>query len=361
MKHIRLEYPDMSTHNIIANNLKYNQKERIYLLNYYDLTESKTKEATLVKNEENFFLISINNNIKSEDFLNENISLLPKIVKTKHKNEEIEKITVYKSNYALFLNENICKHYNIAKNNNKRIIKGIPCLEITNKDLSELISRTKSEINYIFTYETKTARNYNYYELNEKLYVTRNIYELIQNSKLEIEGKPKIVDNRNCYSITKEQLNNFERRLHLRGTKINLTKEATIIYHDMNNDKLYLPIKAECISSNYVIMNKKCQEITSLELNNISNPIIAKVYRNIKPKITKEIIVCPYEDKIYIAKDIFDEFNIIKDKNEKIKIIDTIYIKINTDDLEYIKKIAEKNNTILKLNIKKIAPKKIEQ
>lgn len=357
MKYLKLEYPDKSIHNIIANNLY--KKDLNYKVSFYDMSESKRKYANLIKNEDKFYTVSIEEEQNVNDLEEENLSLLPEIVEYIHKEKDKENIIVYKTDYALFINERLCNYYKIAKNNNKRKIKGIDCLEITQKDLEELQKKYPSEINYISIYEPKNTRNYNFYEEKNKFYVTRNIYELILKANLDIEATPKILDNRNCYSITKNQLNCFNEKLHYHGTKITLNEEKTLIYQDKKTNKLYLPINTECIHSDTIILNKKCQEITNNDLStmNLTNPIIVSVYRNIVPKVTREITVCSYEDKIYINKDIIEEFKKHLKVIEKIKIGKDIYLKINADDLNYIKEEAMKRNIILRFNLRKIAPK----
>lgn len=357
MKYLKLEYPDKSIHNIIANNLY--KKDLNYIVSFYDMYERKRKYVDLVESENKFYAISIKEEQNINDLEEENLSLLPEIVEYIHKEKDKENIIVYKTDYALFINERLCNYYKIAKNNNKRKIKGIDCLEITQKDLEEIQKKYQSKINYVSVYEPKNTRYYNFYEEKNKLYVTRNIYELILKANLDIEATPKILDNRNCYSITKNQLNCFNEKLHYHGTKITINEEKTLIYQDKKTNKLYLPIKAECIHSDTTILNKKCQEIINNDLStmNLTNPIIVSVYRNIVPKVTREITVCSYEDKIYINKDIIEEFKKQLKIIEKIKIKKDIYLKINADDLDYIKEEAMKRNIILKFNLRKIAPK----
>lgn len=357
MKYLKLEYPDKSIHNIIVNN--FYKKDFNYVVSFYDMSESKRKYANLIKNEDRFYVDSIKEEQNIHNLEEKNLSLLPKMLEYKHKEEDKKNITVYKTKYTLFVNERLCNYYKIAKNNNKRKIKGIDCLEITQKDLEEIQKKYQSKINYVSVYEPKNTRYYNFYEEKNKFYVTRNIYELILKANLDIEATPKILDNRNCYSITKEQLDSFEEKLHYYGTKITLNEEKTLIYQDKKTNKLYLPIKAECIHSDTTILNKKCQEIINNDLStmNLTNPIIVSVYRNIVPKVTREITVCSYEDKIYINKDIIEEFKKQLKLIEKIKIGKDIYLKINADDLDYIKEEAMKRNIILKFNLRKIAPK----
>lgn len=358
MKYLKIEYPDRSIHNIIVNNFYYNQEENNYIISFYDMSESQRMYSIL--EEDNIFLVtSIIKEAKINNLEEKNPNLLPKIIKYLHKEEEKNKITVYKSNYSLFINENLCHYYNIAKNSTKRKIKGIDCLEITKYDLEEITKKSSQKLNYISIYEPKITRTYNYYQEKNNLYVNRTIYELIIKNNLEIEGIPKILENRNCYSITKNQLDQFNKKLHCVGMKINLKTTLTIIYHEKNTNKFYLPLKTECIHSDKVILNKKCQEIKKEDLEKLQfpNSIIVSVYTS--KKIIREIIICSYEDKIYISKEILDEIERKLSKTEKIKIKNGIYLKITADDIDYIKESFLKKNTILKFIIRKIIPKTI--
>lgn len=357
MKYVKLEYPDKSIHNIIINNFYYNKEEDSYLINFYDMSESQRLYSILKENANSLNATKIIKEVDINKLEEKNFSLLPKIIKYEHKKEDINTFTVYKTKYSLFTNENLCNYYKIAKNSTKRKIKGIDCLEITKNDLNEIIEKSQSDVNFISVYCPKISRIYNCYKYKNKLYVTRNIYEVIQKYELEIEANPKIIDSRNCYSITKEQLDNFNKKYHYQAQEIEFKENSTIIYKDKNTNKLYLPLQTDYLHYDTIILNKKCQEITSYELANLTNPIIVSVYTNSTSKITREIIICSYEDKIYILKNLTEEFKEQPKKTEKIKINNELYLKISADYLDYLKKEAFKKNIILKFNIKRIVPK----
>lgn len=356
MRHIKLEYPDKSIHNVDVHNFYYNEKEDNYLINYHDLVENKKESAYLKKDDNDFQLISIDNYHENCTYEVIDTTLLPDYVKHIQKDEDTERVTVYKSDYTLFLDENACEQYNIATNANKRIVKGIICREVTEEELTSI----NASIEYVHVYEVENTKSYSYYELNNILYIPRDIYELIIKSDIKITSKPKIIENKNYYSITENQLTLFNRKYHYYGKKITLEPERTIIYKNANDNKLYIPIENDCLHSDITILNKKCQLVKEDELENLNlpNPIIASVYKNEIPEITREIIVCSYEEKIYIAKDIIDEFNIIPENQQKIKIASNFYLEIKADDLDNLKNQAKNKNTNLKFNIRKIAPKK---
>ncbi|MBR3211348.1 MAG: hypothetical protein IKF71_05385 [Bacilli bacterium] len=170
--------------------------------------------------------------------------LIPNIIKI-FDLQLVLSFTVYvdiNHNRILYISDNTCTKYGITPQS-KRMINGTTFCQVTEDNLEEienLSAREKVRLkrNYVeieLPDEMKPAEYlfvlYKDHESN-KSYVTRDIYDLLKNSDLEIEGEPKIIDNKNCYSITENQLKDAEEALHYRSVEF-LMRPSTNIYARM--------------------------------------------------------------------------------------------------------------------------------
>ena len=118
------------------------------------------------------------------------------------------KFTVYvdeNDNNKLYVEKSLCHRHGIT-NQPERQINEKTYYQITFEEIDKIekISKEK-KLALIRKYETirleKEKLKFNYFRTNTALYITRDIYELAKNNNVEIEGKPKIICNSNCYSI----------------------------------------------------------------------------------------------------------------------------------------------------------------
>ena len=62
---------------------------------------------------------------------------------------------------------------------------------------------------------------YYYDEQNNIIYISREILELSRKLNIEIEGIPKIINNKNCYSIHYKDLKKIEEQANIKGIENN--------------------------------------------------------------------------------------------------------------------------------------------
>ena len=159
----------------------------------------------------------------------QDIKLIPNIV-TIFDLQLVLSFTVYvdtKHDNKLYILNNLCAKYGIFPKS-KRIIDGITYCNVTEDDIEKVEEDTKKEkiilkrkyIEVSLEDEIKPAEYlfiYYYDFKNKKSYIQRDMYELIKMNKIEIEGEPRIIGNRNCYSITEKQLREVEVSMGYRG------------------------------------------------------------------------------------------------------------------------------------------------
>ena len=141
----------------------------------------------------------------------------------------------------LYISNSFCIKYDITPIS-KRILNGHTYCNVTETDIVKIEQASREEkVIYKRKYvemsledEVKPAENLfiYYYDMEEKKsYIQRPIYEICQKANIEIEKIPRIIENRNCYSITEQQLKEIERKTSYRGVERLLkpkSKESTI-------------------------------------------------------------------------------------------------------------------------------------
>ena len=118
----------------------------------------------------------------------------------------------------------------------------------------------------------------------------------------------------------------------------------------MNNNKIYIPREYAPIQSTTTkqIMNKICFESSEKELERIFNKkfIIANVYLNEKynkPKEILNIILCKFENALFVPEELIKKLNIEISLQKKIKVNGNIFHQITEEELLNIKKESSKN------------------
>ena len=131
----------------------------------------------------------------------------------------------------LYISNSLCIKYDIEPKN-QRHINGSLYSEVSYDEINKIEKKAQeNQITLIKKYiltnidsneEQDNIFNYYYNDEDNKTYIPREIYENAKDLSLEIEGKPKIINNKNYYSITKEQLKDIESILQKKGVeKIN--------------------------------------------------------------------------------------------------------------------------------------------
>ncbi len=204
--------------------------------------------------------------------------------------------TVYKDtkhDNKLYISDSTCEKYEIEPIS-KRIINNFTYCNVTEEDINKIEEKTKNEkialkrkyeeislddevkpANHLFIYFLD-------YETNKK-YIKREIFELARKNEIEIEGTPKIINNKNCYSLTDEQLKELESKTDYRGVEqiirispdsiekeLNKTKEQLELLVNNNEEKVSNSNKTEKSDKDTLLQNEinKIKEQLELLINN---------------------------------------------------------------------------------------------
>ena len=189
-----------------------------------------------------------------------------------------------------------------------------------------------------------------YDEQNNKYYITRETLEKYRND-YEIEMKPTIINDKNYYSITKEQIDKI-------NNKDDNNQTTTIIYKDELSNTYYIPVYYH-EDATIEIMNKPCKTITSEEIERLkttTKPLIVSVY--LKPKLEDySIILCNFNNTHFINKEILTKYKIDTTNKKIIRIVNDLYIEVTDKEIEQLKENATLDNKNIIYNIKNITPK----
>ena len=202
---------------------------------------------------------------------------------------------------------------------------------------------------------------------DKKLYIKRETLETARNYNIELEAIPKIINNNNCYSILKEQLEEYENKTNTRGIEqlINNSKnnkkiknilETRIVYKDKLNNKIYIPEEyaTKKDRNKKIILNKLCYEATINEIECIYNKKIFIVDVYTKKEIEKEklnIIICNNNGRLFISEINAIKLNIKPISNKKIKIKNDYYKEIDNNSINEINNNNKYDVNIIYKNI----------
>ena len=140
----------------------------------------------------------------------------------------------------LYIDDTTCERYNITPLS-KRIVNNIPCGNVTEDDIEmiediskrEKIALKRKNIEVFLVDEIKPADHLYMYYLDtetQKKYIRRDMFEFFKANEIEIEGNPKIIDDKNCYSITDNEILDVENKLHYRGIEQLLKPNQIALY-----------------------------------------------------------------------------------------------------------------------------------
>ena len=200
---------------------------------------------------------------------------------------------------------------------------------------------------------------YYYDEQNNIIYISREILELSRKLNIEIEGIPKIINNKNCYSIHYKDLKKIEEQANIKGIENKITnrekeKNIVIVYHLANTNELYLTENINLSNDTKEIMNKVCFKTTTQEREKTVNKkfVIVTVYKYNETTTPKknELIVCNYNNVLFIEENILESLNLQKTNKKKIRVNKVIYIEVTEDELNEV--LEKTNSTIINKEIK---------
>ena len=235
-------------------------------------------------------------------------------------------------------------------------------------------------------------------------------HESVTKNGIEIEASPKIIDDKNCYSVTEDDLKVIEEKMGYRGVeqllkpkrknapvsrkanfpnmkiinqvvenitsfqKANKEEETTpvvpniveepkqesiLAYKNQKTHQLFVPVE-EVPETNQLpvqVMNKSCYETSIPELEAITNKkiIVAEYYPAAKEDL--DVIICNHKGHLFISKSVLEQLGFYIEDPHRIMISGDIYEEITDDDIDLIK---EKDSDTFHINIimKQIAPKR---
>lgn len=142
-----------------------------------------------------------------------------------------------------------------------------------------------------------------YYDITiDTTFIDRNIYELCKKYDIETNSIPRIINNKNCYSIKEDKLKEF--------------------------------IEKSKYASNRVLILTNNKEL--------------------KGK-TKLLTICKYNEEIFVPQETTEIYTSISN-NKIIKVDGNLYIKITKEDLENIKNEYLKKDINIEKEIIEITP-----
>ena len=286
-------------------------------------------------------------------------------------------------NDKLYINNNLCERYNINPID-KRTFDRITYAQVSKEDLDTIENIAKHENPILkrkyakieLKDKIKPAKKLFMYYLNldnNTKYIDRNILEMIRKNNIEIDSKPIIIDNKNCYSISDDVIKEFEQVSSMRGVEKLFTEkpkqinnntnkneiETILVYKDCLTDKLYIEkgkMNKEKEENRKYLLNKVCYETSIFELENTHNKkfIIVDVYHYIQ-HLCYKILVCVCNNELYIPERIISLLMINVGQIKRIRVNGEIFVNITQDVLDTIKDI-ETEYTEIQFDYKQIIP-----
>ncbi len=189
--------------------------------------------------------------------------------------------------------------------------------------------------------------------VNDQFYIPWEQYETSKKLGIDIEGKPKIIQGRNCYSIHPEQLKELEQNSDFLGIKRDVQLEGEfkvketkpsedikitlVAYQDATTKKIYLPIQYSGKETpTKLILDKPCTEVDIHDLEKMLNikVIIITVY--CKPNDVLTIPLCNIQDRLFIAEEIAIIFDIDLSNRRRIRVDGNYYVEVAENELPKI-------------------------
>ena len=217
--------------------------------------------------------------------------------------------------------------------------------------------------------EKKTFIYYN--DINNRtLYIPRFVYEECQFLKIEFESHPKILMDKNYYSIPRSKITELEEKSNYKGIEkiIQAEKEnqssklnnVIFAYKDGLTNLIYLPVKyTEATSGNTrMVMNQKCRAVHIRELERILNKKIYIVTVFLKPEEPEELILCKKENQLFIDEVQAVTFGLDPTNRKRIRVNNVLYLEISLEEKILLKIIATKNGRKIAFKEKNIIPKR---
>ena len=351
MKYLRLEDPNHEYHNVIIEKLGWNASQSLYFLKYYDLTLNAKMytilEYNLIRNP--YKIDNLDDIIYNCNYLN--IESLPNIIKcVERPNQNYKQIIcldIYKYCNEYYMDNRIYTKIYINDCNETKEINGLLCHKILYETVQKFHKlQTSRNIYYINIIELNDpSKTFTYYNdvTNDEYFITRDTYELCLQNDIKMNSKPKIINNKNTYSILKEQIDELVQKTNYKAEEeiISLEKNKVeskniIIYKDKINNKLYIKQDDYKNDKNIKIINNNIyNEISEDELNDLDKKyFVITIF--LKEERSLQLTIYTYNRIKYIAKDIINMFNINTNNRKKIKVNGVINYAVSENEIKMI-------------------------
>ena len=217
--------------------------------------------------------------------------------------------------------------------------------------------------------EKKTFLFYN--DINNRtLYIPRFVYEECKYHNIEFESHPKIICERNYYSIPRDKIKELEEKSNYKGIEkvLHLEKEkkspklndVIFAYKDGLTHLTYIPVKyAEKTSGNTrKIMNQDCRIIHMRDLEKILNKRIYILTVFLKPDEPEQLILCKKDSQLFMNEVEALSFGLDIENRKKIRVNNELYVEISQEETFLLNIIAMKNGRKIAFTEKSIVPKR---
>ena len=364
MKYARLEDPNHNYSDVIIEKLGWSATQSLYFLKYYDLTQNSKMytvlDFNLIRNP--YKIDNLDDLIYNCKYLN--IETLPNEIKCVEGNtqnyKQIVCLDIYKYNDEYYMDNRIYSKIYINDCPEKKEINGLLCHKILYETVQKFHKlQTSRNIYYVNIIKLENPeKTFTYYNdvNNDELYIERDIYELCIKNDIKLNSKPKIIKNKNTYSIEKNQIDKLieKTKLDAKEEIVSLEKEkqktnSIIIFKDKINNKLYIKQEDYKTKNSTKIINGKLYNIINEnELTNINKKYyIATIF--LKEEKNLKLVIYTYNRIKYVSKDIINTFNINANNRKKIKVNGVINYAISEHEIRMIQNEVTTNTMYKKI------------
>ncbi len=212
-----------------------------------------------------------------------------------------------------------------------------------------------------------------YYDTNNSVrYIPRGQLEICRKLGIEIEGKPAIINGRNCYSIDEDSLKELvekseyigiEKKVQLEKVKKQEKEEKIVIaYQDAHTKEIFLPIKYLGVEEGTrVVMDKPCVAVSEQDLEKMTNQKIIIVTVYLKQNNSLKITTCSIEDRMFIPEEIADTFEIELIFRKRIRVDGEVFVEATLEDLTSIQDKLSQDGISVEFSKKEIVPIKKQE
>ncbi len=381
-KNRNLEHPDGTIHKIHIKKFGYNKKLNKYFIYYYD-KNNKDNEYTILDKVKNTYILNLDDETEYEELIKRHKKLkvndLPSTIKCNLKKETnnkenhkyLKSIKKYiNKKYTNIKNSKTNKQKSEEKNNkdiktkNKEQKKNKKWLNIdaiksyfTLKKYNTIMNNMKKAKNTKSDSKGNTTKELKIYQTNENdFYIASTICEKL---KIGNANKTQNFDGIPCYKVSKEEINNLEKK---RNLKCKYIKKTLLTYFRVfeTSEGLYM---SEKLCNDYSLGDKSnSKEIENITCLKVTKEAIEKTEKehpnfkaNYKPINSKEkttekekekIKIKIYRDKnntYYISEKVYNALK-LEQKSTNKKIDNEYYLSISKEELDIISnKLKELN------------------